>query len=207
MSRSGESGTPQVRPIVYDAYAESDPTSYEQYADPAAAHGWENAYDETQRLPPVPAVEEGAGGRADRRRAVRRTGGWRSRRVVVAAGAVGAVSLAAVVAGLSLSGPATDDRRGERGGSADTRSSSDDTVSPSASPSPSAGGPTGSAGPGPSASTTAAAAPSAGGTTPSAPVDASSAGDPTASDPASSAAPGSGKGNSGKGRGAGKGGR
>ncbi|MER6955621.1 MULTISPECIES: hypothetical protein [unclassified Streptomyces] len=205
MSRSGESGTPQVRPIVYHPYAEPDPSSYEQYADPAAAHGWENAYDETQRLPPVPGVEE-AGGRADRRRAVRRTGGWRSRRVVVAAGAVGAVSLAAVVAGLSLSGPATDGRQGEQGGPADTRSSSDDTASPSASPSPSAGGSTGSAGPSPSASTAAAAAPSPGDATSSAPADASSAGDPTASDPASPTAQGSGKGN-GKGRGTGKGGR
>ncbi|MGW2618087.1 hypothetical protein ACWCZB_25235, partial [Streptomyces sp. NPDC001500] len=42
-----------MRPNVYHPYAVTDPAPYERYADPAAAHGWENAYDETQRLPPV----------------------------------------------------------------------------------------------------------------------------------------------------------
>ncbi|GAA1041457.1 hypothetical protein GCM10009566_37640 [Streptomyces murinus] len=27
--------------------------AYEEYADPAAAHGWQNAYDETRELPPI----------------------------------------------------------------------------------------------------------------------------------------------------------
>ncbi|MER6320913.1 hypothetical protein [Streptomyces coelicoflavus] len=29
------------------------PTRYDGYADPASAHGWESAYDETRELPPV----------------------------------------------------------------------------------------------------------------------------------------------------------
>ncbi|MGJ5759013.1 hypothetical protein [Streptomyces galbus] len=78
--------------------------SYEEYADPAAAHGWAgSAYDDTRELPRL-APEPGAGGRAERRRARRRATGWRSRRGVVTAGAVGAVSVAALVAGVSLSG-------------------------------------------------------------------------------------------------------
>ncbi|MFF9621751.1 hypothetical protein [Streptomyces griseosporeus] len=39
-------------PNVYHPQAEPPPP-YEQYVDPAAAHGWQNAYDETQQLPPV----------------------------------------------------------------------------------------------------------------------------------------------------------
>ncbi|SBT96029.1 hypothetical protein GA0115233_12223, partial [Streptomyces sp. DI166] len=30
------------------------PPEYEGYRDPAAAHGWQNAYDETRELPRVP---------------------------------------------------------------------------------------------------------------------------------------------------------
>ncbi|NDK27918.1 hypothetical protein FSY75_26390, partial [Streptomyces sp. TR1341] len=40
--------------------------AYEEYADPAAAHGWQNAYDETRELPPItefgPVGTEGPGG-------------------------------------------------------------------------------------------------------------------------------------------------
>ncbi|MFF9280487.1 hypothetical protein [Streptomyces griseosporeus] len=43
---------PQGPPSVYHPQAEPPPP-YEQYVDPAAAHGWQNAYDETQQLPPV----------------------------------------------------------------------------------------------------------------------------------------------------------
>ncbi|MFD1660937.1 hypothetical protein ACFSL4_22715 [Streptomyces caeni] len=47
-----ENGDPQGSPHVYHPYADAAP-EYDRYADPAAAHGWQNAYDETQRLPPV----------------------------------------------------------------------------------------------------------------------------------------------------------
>ncbi|MFC9285862.1 hypothetical protein ACFT0E_04100, partial [Streptomyces sp. NPDC057052] len=53
MSRPGESANPPVQPNVYLPYAETDPPPYEAYRDPAAAHGWENAYDETSELPRV----------------------------------------------------------------------------------------------------------------------------------------------------------
>ncbi|MGY9068008.1 hypothetical protein ACNFRZ_22150, partial [Streptomyces sp. CAS3] len=49
--------------------------AYEEYADPAAAHGWQNAYDETRELPPItefgpvgteePGGPEGAGAPRD----------------------------------------------------------------------------------------------------------------------------------------------
>ncbi|MFJ8107146.1 hypothetical protein [Streptomyces sp. NPDC096132] len=209
MSRPGEKGAPPVRPIVYHPNAETDPSSYEQYADPAAAHGWQNAYDETQQLPRVPGVDrEPGGGRADRRRAARRTGGLRSRRVVFAAGAVGAVSLAALVAGMSFtSGSSSEDRQGGRG---DTRSATGDTVTPSGDPSGSAG----SAGASASASAGASAAPSSGGTaskTPSAGSSAGAAGSPTADATPSAGAPTSAsstpasEGNPGRGRGKGGG--
>ncbi|MGV9402519.1 hypothetical protein ACWDQK_05495, partial [Streptomyces sp. NPDC003667] len=43
--------------------------SYDEYADPAAAHGWQNTYDETRELPalsppsspPVPGGPDGHG--------------------------------------------------------------------------------------------------------------------------------------------------
>ncbi|WP_330348476.1 hypothetical protein [Streptomyces sp. NBC_00582] len=186
MSRPGESGAPSVRPIVYHPDAEPDPSSYEQYADPAAAHGWQNAYDETQRLPRVPAAgpprlagEPVAGGRADRRRAARRTGGGRSRRFAVAAGAVGAVSLAALVAGLSFtSGSPADGRQDKRG---NTRSAHDGTVSPSGSPS---GTPSST---GESAASGVPTTPSSGSTTSSAPSVTASAGTPGG--PATTVAP------------------
>ncbi|MDX3243074.1 hypothetical protein [Streptomyces sp. ME18-1-4] len=96
MSTPGENAVPRVRPNVYHLYEAADPTSYEEYRDPAAAHGWENAYDETTELPRIAPARAEPGGRADRRRAARRTDGRRSRRVIVA---VGAVSLAAAIAG------------------------------------------------------------------------------------------------------------
>lgn len=77
------------------------PTRYDGYADPASAHGWENAYDETRELPPVgerdiPSVTGGGGPRhgAGRRAVARRPG-----RTVAVAGVVGAVSVAALIAG------------------------------------------------------------------------------------------------------------
>lgn len=110
--------------------------SYEEYADPAAAHGWQNAYDETAELPPVADRADGAHqdpgaggtsggsggydyvyevgydygddyvpGRGGRRshRGRHQPAVWRSRRVAIAAGALGVAS-AALIAGFSLSG-------------------------------------------------------------------------------------------------------
>ncbi|MFF3203340.1 hypothetical protein [Streptomyces sp. NPDC002962] len=205
MFRPGESGVPPVRPIVYDPYAETDAAPYERYADPAAAHGWENAYDETAELPRVRPAEGAPGGRGDRRRAARRTGGRPSRRVLTAAGAVGAVALAAVVAGLSLSGDPAGDQPGKQG---DTRSAPDGTVSPSDGPASAGSGsaaaaeptPSASVAPGPSEGVTASGAPSAG-------SSADAATSPAPSGTSSASASGSGKGNPGKGRGRDKGGR
>lgn len=117
----------QAPPNVYHPYAEPAPV-YEEYIDPAAAHGWQNAYDETTQLPQV--VDGAADARegddydyvyedgydyADdskkgrgRRRARRKPGVWRSPRFVVAAGAVGAVSAAALIAGFALSGSSSE---------------------------------------------------------------------------------------------------
>ncbi|MET8895191.1 hypothetical protein [Streptomyces albogriseolus] len=47
---------PQGPPSVYLPQA-APPPAYDAYADPAAAHGWQNAYDETRELPPVAAGE------------------------------------------------------------------------------------------------------------------------------------------------------
>ncbi|MFG3030760.1 hypothetical protein ACGFZJ_19865 [Streptomyces sp. NPDC048253] len=204
MFRPGESGVPPVRPIVYHPSAETDPAAYERYADPAAAHGWENAYDETAELPRVRPSEGEPGGRADRRRAAHRTGGRPSRRVLAAAGAVGAVALAAVVAGMSFSGDQGGDQRGRQG---DTRSAPDDAVSPSDGPASAASGSAGSVEPAPSASV--APVPSSGVTASEGPSDEPSAEAATsraASVAPSASASGTAKGNPGKGRGRGKGG-
>ncbi|WP_020128070.1 hypothetical protein [Streptomyces sp. 303MFCol5.2] len=204
MFRPGESGVPPVRPIVYHPSAETDPAAYERYTDPAAAHGWENAYDETAELPRVRPAEGEPGGRADRRRAVRRAGGRPSRRVLAAAGAVGAVALAAVVAGMSVSGDPAGDRPGKQG---DTRSAPDDAVSPSDGPAAAASGSAGSVELAPSASV--APVPSSGVTAseePSVGPSADAATSQTASVAPSASASGPAKGNPGKGRGRGKGG-
>src|SRR5204863_6517949 len=47
-----DGGAPQGPPNVYHPQPEWAP-SYEEYADPAVAHGWLNAYDETREMPPV----------------------------------------------------------------------------------------------------------------------------------------------------------
>jgi hypothetical protein len=45
-------GGPQGPPNVYQPQPQATP-AYDEYADPATAHGWQNAYDETAQLPPV----------------------------------------------------------------------------------------------------------------------------------------------------------
>ncbi|MEV5799171.1 hypothetical protein [Streptomyces collinus] len=113
----GAGGEPGVVPNVYHPRNAPAP-SYDEYADPATAHGWQNAYDETRELPPVrmpmdgpgpepvpvpPVAHEPAGGpgRADLRRRRRRGG---RRRVAVVAGVLGTAGAVAVIAALTGSG-------------------------------------------------------------------------------------------------------
>ncbi|MEW1773777.1 hypothetical protein [Streptomyces sp. NPDC086777] len=101
MPRPAEDET--AAPSVYRPEGGPAPV-YEEYRDPASAHGWLNAYDETRELPRVaPAVPVPGPGRADRRRAARDAGGLRAKRVAVVVGAVGAASVAALVAGFTFS--------------------------------------------------------------------------------------------------------
>ncbi|MBZ9639019.1 hypothetical protein, partial [Streptomyces sp. PSKA30] len=136
---------PAGPPNVYHPQAAPSP-AYDEYADPAAAHGWQNAYDETRELPPVADGDSGEGGvigedRGDGRvgadshrhgsgrRSRRKPGPWRSRRVAVAAGAVGAVSAAALIAGFSFSGsPSGTQGKGDRTGS--TTGESEESAEP-----------------------------------------------------------------------------
>ncbi|MFE9676150.1 hypothetical protein ACFYO5_18765 [Streptomyces sp. NPDC006259] len=220
MSRPGESANPRVEPNVYLPYAETDPPPYEAYRDPAAAHGWENAYDETSELPRV-AQASGPqgydprarvpGGRADRRRAAARG----PRRAVAAVGAVGVVSVAALVAGFAFSGSPDDTGKarpdGTRSAAAETTGGGGASETPSRSPEADtetereagAEAETGPAArPGASA-TDAKATPTSGATASGPPATSPSAGPGTTSAPAdagSTPSTGSGKGNP-KGRG------
>ncbi|MGM0358169.1 hypothetical protein ACNFR6_32725, partial [Streptomyces sp. ECR3] len=42
-----------AHPIVYHPDTGTRRPEYDRYADPAAAHGWQNAYDETRELPRI----------------------------------------------------------------------------------------------------------------------------------------------------------
>ncbi|TPQ19617.1 hypothetical protein [Streptomyces sporangiiformans] len=44
-----ENGEGRDTPRVYHPYGDTAP-AYDEYADPAAAHGWQNAYDDTVRI-------------------------------------------------------------------------------------------------------------------------------------------------------------
>ncbi|MGW0757542.1 hypothetical protein ACWD1Y_13795 [Streptomyces sp. NPDC002814] len=121
-----EDGDPHRPPNVYLPQPPQSP-AYDAYADPAAAHGWQDtAYDDTAQLPPVaadaPAQRSGHRGR-------HRPLDLRSRRAMVAAGAVGAVSLTAVIAAFSFSGSPSG---GARGGPERTGATAGDSVSPTA---------------------------------------------------------------------------
>ncbi|MEU4037069.1 hypothetical protein [Streptomyces collinus] len=113
----GAGGEPGGVPNVYHPRNVPAP-SYDEYADPATAHGWQNAYDETRELPPVqipmagpepepapvPPAPRGPAvgpGRADLRRRRRRGG---RRRVAVVAGVLGTAGAVAVIAALTGSG-------------------------------------------------------------------------------------------------------
>ncbi|MGY1396153.1 hypothetical protein ACW69H_01930 [Streptomyces sp. SS10] len=62
--RGNDASDPRTPPSVYLPQT-APPPAYDAYADPAAAHGWQNAYDETRELPPVAAGEPAPPGRAD----------------------------------------------------------------------------------------------------------------------------------------------
>ncbi|OLZ71059.1 hypothetical protein AV521_12580 [Streptomyces sp. IMTB 2501] len=105
---------------MYLPQAASAP-AYDGYTDPAAAHGWTSAYDETRELPSLiepsephraaepNGVNEPPGrslpgeGRAARRRAGRRTGG--RRRLAAVAGALGLAGAVAVIAAVAGGSP------------------------------------------------------------------------------------------------------
>ncbi|MFI1365804.1 hypothetical protein [Streptomyces griseochromogenes] len=112
----GPAGAAGGPPSVYHPQTAAVP-SYEEYADPAAAHGWQNAYDETRELPAVPSAGgpgeafAEASGRADRRRRRKRGG---RRRATLVAGVLGVVCAVAVVAVLLASGPSATPRSGDR---------------------------------------------------------------------------------------------
>ncbi|WP_151479384.1 hypothetical protein [Streptomyces albicerus] len=138
-----ENGDAQGLPSVYHPIADTD-LPYDEYADPAVAHGWQNAYDDTVRLDPaepmagpavasavgpaveprrdsVPALPEGVG-RRDRLMRRRRT--RLMRRGAVAAGAAGVVLLAVVIAGLFGSDSSGSSGEGDRKGPKAQHSSS-----------------------------------------------------------------------------------
>ncbi|WP_432043789.1 hypothetical protein [Streptomyces cadmiisoli] len=82
--------------MVYRPSAETEP-QYDGFADPAAAHGWENAYDETRELPAVPGgpdVKAPGHGRGSRRRARPAQGPRVPRQAVVAGGVLVSAGLA-----------------------------------------------------------------------------------------------------------------
>ncbi|MEV8595850.1 hypothetical protein [Streptomyces sp. NPDC052012] len=182
------------------------PPAYDAYADPAAAHGWQNAYDETAELPPVaeggaasgaePAPHRPGGGehrshRAPGRRA-RRSGARPSRRVAMTGGALGAVTVAALVAGFAFSGSSSDGtgEKGKRTGPA-AEPDTGESAPPAATDGPTAGAGPGTPAPGDDATSGAASsAPSAGASTTSAPTlptaTAPSAGDPGQAGPGNS---------------------
>lgn len=129
-------GPPPDPPNVYHPRAAAPPP-YEQYADPAAAHGWQNTYDATAELPVV--VDGGTTGdrpgpdgvRRSGRGARRRPAPRRSRRSVVAASAVGAVSAAALLAGFAFSGSSSPGgAEGGRRGDGATASESEEPAEP-----------------------------------------------------------------------------
>ncbi|WP_230396097.1 hypothetical protein [Streptomyces blattellae] len=122
-----EGGDLQGPPNVYHPQEPATP-AYDGYADPAAAHGWQDtAYDETAQLPPV---ADGVSATRSGHRGRHRPLGLRSRRVLVAAGAAGVVSAAAVIAAFSFSGSGGTQGKPERTGpTADDSAAPTDTES------------------------------------------------------------------------------
>ncbi|MFI9764910.1 hypothetical protein ACIHFB_44095 [Streptomyces sp. NPDC051963] len=150
MSRPSEYGSaqpegedPQEAPNVYHPQAPASP-AYDEYADPASAHGWQDgAFDDTAQLPPV---ADGASAGRSGHRGRHRPLGLRSRRVMVAAGAVGAVSVAAVIAAFSFSGSPSGGAQGKPERTSPTAGDPSASTE-AATDSPVAGGPSNAAGP------------------------------------------------------------
>lgn len=118
-------GGPHGVPNVYVPQG-APPPEYDAYADPAAAHGWQDVCatadtgggGDTRELPLVPARARAGPGHRSRRKARP----WGKRRVAVAAGVVGTASAVALIAAFSFSGApsggADDGTRGGGGGRA-----------------------------------------------------------------------------------------
>ncbi|WP_189310681.1 hypothetical protein [Streptomyces brasiliensis] len=162
----GAYGETPGAPHVYHPQAAPAP-AYDEYADPAAAHGWQNAYDETRELPTIPAgpqpadpsahsYEDAPAGVPSQSRAAARLArqgraASRRRRTVMAAGAAGVASLAAVIAGFAFSGVSSGDQHGraERTGpgvrDSGTPGREESPAAPSATGSPSSAAPAASA--------------------------------------------------------------
>jgi hypothetical protein len=218
-------GGPQGVPNVYVPQG-APPPEYDAYADPAAAHGWQDVCatahtgggGDTRELPVVPARARSGPGHRSRRKARP----WGKRRVAVAAGVAGTASVVALIAAFSFSGAPTggadDGTRGGKGGR--TAPTARETESPAARPSggvrastpgaPVGGGPVdggedsggASADPSAPASTT----PSADGTdTPEPSADSPTAATPATSAPATTTPPGRVDGKPGRGPGGTKG--
>ncbi|GHK00707.1 hypothetical protein SY2F82_25040 [Streptomyces sp. Y2F8-2] len=213
-----DGGEDRNQPNVYHPYAVAEP-DYGGYADPAAAHGWQNAYDETRELPVTHGADGGAidtgvvgEARASRRRARTSSRSPLPRRAALAVGALGAVGVVVALAGGFGSGSS--------GAPADAGQSARPKAAPSASPteatgiaSSSAAGPSRTAG-SVAAATEASATPGAsrGAAPVSATSEAPTSAAPTAggssatpTDPASATTPGNSGGKPGRGRGATKG--
>lgn len=157
--RSPEQGNgapePGDPPNVYLPRSVPSP-AYDAYADPAAAHGWQNAYDETAELPPVveggavpvvgeaPPGPEGPGGHRSHRAARHRAGRSAPRsfpRVATASGVLGAVSAAVLIAGFAFSGSPSGGTGGKGGRTGPTAAEPDagPSVRPDATGAPAAG--------------------------------------------------------------------
>jgi cytoskeletal protein RodZ len=95
----------QGAPPVYHPYGDTAPP-YDEYADPAVAHGWQNTYDDTVRI--EPAEDAGNADLPDdvpddvgrHERLMRRRRFRMKRRVAVAAGVAGVGIFAVAISGL-----------------------------------------------------------------------------------------------------------
>lgn len=104
---SQQNGEPEAPPRVYLPQNDDEaPPAYEAYADPAAAHGWEDVHvGDDADTAPLSVVPGGTSARHDRLLRRRRT--RLLRRAAVAGGAACAVLLAVVVSGAFDSGSST----------------------------------------------------------------------------------------------------
>ncbi|MGW3649517.1 hypothetical protein [Streptomyces sp. NPDC000878] len=105
-----ESAGPPQEPNVYHPQADPGPApAYDAYTDPAAAHGWQNAYDATAELPVTSAPPGTGAGSGGGRRRKEGASGRRGLLVGAVVGGVGVVSVAALVVGFVGSDASTGD--------------------------------------------------------------------------------------------------